>query len=494
MKWFDVDKAGLAKLLAKRGKEFILFELIQNTWDEATTKVIVTLVREGPKSRNAVLTVEDDNPNGFVDLTHAFTLFAESTKKANAEKRGRFNLGEKLVLALCEEAEIVSTTGAVRFDKDGRHTSRKRRERGSIFTGVIRMTDEEMQRCGEMVQCLIPPDNIITIYNDQPIAFRKPVSWGEKSLPTEIADSEGFMRKRQRMARVEIYDPQPGEFGTLYEMGIPVVETGDRWHVNVFQKVPLNLDRDNVPPSFISAVRAIALDWMHASLTVDDVNTTWVKDAFQKHGDKLSPVTINQVTDLRFGPKRVSFDPSDPEANQLAVSQGFTLVHGGSMSGQEWDAVRRAGAILPAGQVTPSPKPYHPDGTPLTLIPRAQWAPAVTLVVNYMETIGRQLVGTQISTDVTNDPTWPFRATYGPGHLTLNLGALGIEFFMGPLTEINHLLIHELGHHFSGNHLSSDFHESLCRLGAKLADLVLNMPHLFKSVVNGLLVSTTMAH
>jgi 3-(3-hydroxy-phenyl)propionate hydroxylase len=31
------------------------------------------------------------------DLTHAFTLFAESAKKGDAEKRGRFNLGEKLV-------------------------------------------------------------------------------------------------------------------------------------------------------------------------------------------------------------------------------------------------------------------------------------------------------------------------------------------------------------------------------------------------------------
>jgi hypothetical protein len=32
-------------------------------------------------------------------------------------------------------------------------------------------------------------------------------------------------------------------------MGIPVVETGDRWHVDVAQKVPLNFDRDNLPPA-----------------------------------------------------------------------------------------------------------------------------------------------------------------------------------------------------------------------------------------------------
>jgi len=32
--WFEVDKQGLAKILERRGKEFALFELVQNAWDE----------------------------------------------------------------------------------------------------------------------------------------------------------------------------------------------------------------------------------------------------------------------------------------------------------------------------------------------------------------------------------------------------------------------------------------------------------------------------
>jgi len=32
--WFEVNKQGLAKILERKGKEFALFELIQNTWDE----------------------------------------------------------------------------------------------------------------------------------------------------------------------------------------------------------------------------------------------------------------------------------------------------------------------------------------------------------------------------------------------------------------------------------------------------------------------------
>src|SRR5262245_62080996 len=117
--WFEVDKAGLAKILARKGLESAVFELIQNAWDEdGVTKVKVTLDTMG--HGRALLKVEDDAPNGFVDLSHAFTLFAESKKKANPEKRGRFNLGEKLVLAVCSEAKIITTTGGIIFDKGGR--------------------------------------------------------------------------------------------------------------------------------------------------------------------------------------------------------------------------------------------------------------------------------------------------------------------------------------------------------------------------------------
>src|ERR1041385_905392 len=93
--WFEVDKDGLARVLERKGKEFALFELIQNAWDEpGVSKVNVTLEYLGwNKSR---LVVEDDAPEGFRDLSHAFTFFADSTKKTNPEQRGRFNLGEKL--------------------------------------------------------------------------------------------------------------------------------------------------------------------------------------------------------------------------------------------------------------------------------------------------------------------------------------------------------------------------------------------------------------
>jgi hypothetical protein len=63
----------------------------ENGWDEpGVTKVTVSLEYQG--RNRAVLVVEDDAPEGFKDLSHAFTLFADSAKKVNPEQRGRFNL------------------------------------------------------------------------------------------------------------------------------------------------------------------------------------------------------------------------------------------------------------------------------------------------------------------------------------------------------------------------------------------------------------------
>jgi hypothetical protein len=119
--WVDVDMDGLRKVLERRGKELAIYELVQNGWDENVTKVEVTLTR--PDNGRSELVVADDSPEGFRDLTDSYTMFAESYKKADPEKRGAFNLGEKYVLALCDEAAITTTTGRVTFDENGRRRS-----------------------------------------------------------------------------------------------------------------------------------------------------------------------------------------------------------------------------------------------------------------------------------------------------------------------------------------------------------------------------------
>src|SRR5438128_1033676 len=128
--WFEVDRQGLAQILECKGKQFALFELIQNGWDEpGVTKVNVLLEHQG--RNKAMLVVEDDAPEGFKDLSHAFTLFASSSKKSNPEQRGRFNFGDKGVFSSSVEVSILTTKRGIRFDAEGRHSLRSRKPVGS---------------------------------------------------------------------------------------------------------------------------------------------------------------------------------------------------------------------------------------------------------------------------------------------------------------------------------------------------------------------------
>lgn len=479
MDWFQVDKEGLSKLLERKGKAWALYELVQNAWDENTSQVDVTVERIAG-TRNARLTVRDNNPSGFADLSHAWRLYAESSKKADGAKRGRYNLGEKLVLSMCSEAEIATTTGTVRFDATGRHVKRAKTDRGSVFTGILRLTNAEIDDCERAMRDLLPPPGILTTYNGTEMPARTPVAAFEAVLATVLADEEGYLRRTERRATVEVHELLEGETATLFELGLPVVELGDRWHLNVQQKVPLNVDRDNVPPSYLARLRALVVAHMSDHLQSADANASWVRDAIQKHGDLVSDAAIRRVADLRFGEKRVAYDPSDIEANHLAVSRGYTLVYGSQLSKPEWEAVRRSGAVLPAGQVTPSPTPFSDTGDQLRFVDPADWTPDIREVVEYTQRISHLLIGGEVTVRIASDIHWPFAATYGGRSLIFNLGRLGHKWFAGPLERINDLLLHELGHHFGSSHLSAEYHDALTSLGAKLTGLALSQPEVFK--------------
>lgn len=478
MQWFDVDKEGLGKLLERRGKEWVLFELIQNALDEETKEVDVTLERiAGTKYVNLV--VRDDSPKGFSNLEHAFVLFAESGKKVDATKRGRFNMGEKAVLATCAEASIQSTTGTVVFDANGRRRTGKKTDRGSVFTGRMRMTNEEMAACGVAVKRLIVPRAVTLRFNGEEVAKREPIAMLQATMQTEVADAEGFLRRTMRVTTIGVYETLEGEEACLYEMGIPVVPTGDRWHCDVGQKVPLSMDRDSVPPTYLAKLRALVVDEMAERLVAEDSTSTWVKDAVQRFGEELRPETVTRLVELRFGEKSVIFDPSDQEANRIAVANGYSVVHGSQLSKQEWAAVRSAGALLPAGQVTPSPRPYSEGGKEQNILERSKWSPRMAGVEGLAKRLAKRLLGFEITVVMVSDVSWRFAGTYGGRTLTLNLGVLGHKWFDGPLAGILDLILHELSHEFESNHLSREYFAAITKLGGQMAVLALEEPELF---------------
>ena len=473
--WFEVDKEGLAGVLERRGKEFALFELIQNAWDEpGVSKVSVTLEYRG--WNKTLLVVEDDAPEGFRDLSHAFTLFAASAKKANPEQRGRFNLGEKLVLAMCDEVTIQTTTAGLRFDSRGRHNLRSTQRTGSRVECLLRMPPDECRGMESQVRKLIPPESITTSFNGEPLPARLPVEQFNAVLRTEVAGPDGYLRRADRETAVRLYEVLPGEKGMIYEMGIPVVETGDRWHYDIGQKVPLTMDRENVTPAFLGQVRVAVFNRMHARLNQEDVNTEWAEMAVAS--PDCSGEAMESYLATRFGQKRVSFDPSDGEANKLAVSKGFTVVHGSMMSAGAWRNAKAANAIAPAGKVTPGPKVWTGQDDPNAAafndwIPEAKWTAGMSEIAAFAQRMAGKILNRNITVKFCSTPHHLGAASYGPGgELIFNKLRLGSDWFERGITDdVLGLLIHELAHDSSPDHLSAEYHEALCRIGAKLFTL-----------------------
>ena len=470
--WFEVDRQGLAKILERKGKEFALFELAQNAFDEpGVTKVSMTLEHQG--RNKALLVVEDDAPEGFKDLSHAFTLFAESAKKSNPEQRGRFNLGEKLVLAISDEVTICTTQGSIRFDAQGRHRLRSRQATGSRIECLLRLTPDECLAIAAQARKLICPERITTVFNGEPLTPRLPLETFNARLPTEVASADGLLRRAHRETIVRLFALLPGETATLYEMGIPVVETGDRWHYDIGQKAPLTLDRENVPPGFLRQVRVAVFNRMHNQLAPEDVNSEWAETAIASP-DCTADAVASYVNE-RFGEKRVSFDPSDPEANKLAVSQGYTVVHGSMMSAGAWQNAKSASAILPAGKVTPSAKVWtgedDPDATIFRdWIPESNWTKGMREIATFAQSMAEKVLSRAITVKFCATPHHLGSASYGPsGELVFNKFRLGADWFERGITEdVVRLLIHEFGHNTALDHLSSEYHEALCRIGAKM--------------------------
>jgi hypothetical protein len=468
MNWFEIDKKGLAQILARKGKEFAIFELVQNAWDEpSVTKVEVTLQPES--HAYARLTVRDDAPNGFQRLSDAYTLFAPSKKKGDPEKRGRFNLGEKLVLALSREARIATTTGTIIFNDKGRRQTSTQTVVGSEISVVFRMTKDEMERAARACLRLIPPLALKTYINGVPITSAPFSNSFEASLITEISNVEGELIKVTRKTIVEVYDADSEHPAAIYEMGIPVCEIEGKYVFNVMQKVPLTMDREEVLPQFRKQLAVAALNCLAHTVDTEDVNTGWATEAVSS--PDVLPEALNAYMTQKFGEKRVSFDPSDPESNHTAAAAGYTVITGSQLGKDAWKNVKSVGAVTPAGQIFPTPNPFSPNGKPMD---PAKMTDKIRAVKAYTEKFAREVCGINISVDFRIAMTGAFAACYGSRLLIFNVGRLGYEWLDLEKNQvaIDDLIIHELGHEYCKSHLDKNYNDALSGIGAKLAKAI----------------------
>ncbi len=479
--WFDVDKEGLAKILRRKGPAFILYELVQNPLDTRAKRIDIRLepIEGQPK---VWITVVDDDPDGFKNLEHAWTLFAESEKKGDPTKRGRFNLGEKLVLACCEEAEILSTRGKVFFDKQGRGMSNSvasRSDKGTTFRGLVRMTRAELEEVRQAAKLILPPPDCAVFLDGDQLPCREPLRSFEATLPTEIADEEGYLKRSARKTTIRIF-PADNGVSRLYEMGIPIVAIDLPWSVDVGQKIPLNADRDNVTPAYAREVSVAVVNAMHSFLRPEEALTPGVQEALS---DKRIEVdAVKAILTHQHGNQRVVLDPRDPEANAKAFHHGFTVIRGSAYSKEQWEQIRRAQAAPPSTQLFPTEQIYSddPNAPAAKVIPEEEWTPGMQNIVQYATELAWRTLHKDISVRFETRFGAIDAANYGGQRLCFNVSRLGYAWFdQGPTEAVDRLLIHELAHEYGG-HLTEGFDDGLAKIGAKMKAIAMTEPEFFR--------------
>lgn len=351
-KWFEIDPAGLAMILERRGRGWIVGELVANGFDAGATSVQVHA--EPVAGRPLVkLTVTDDSPEGWADLSDAYTIFAKSRRGGDAEKRGRFGLGEKMVIAACESARIETMTGTVSFDDTGRHNDGRKRTLGTQFVGMVRMTRDELADLETAAMRMIPPAGVRLTFNDSEVTRPEVLATFAAKLPTVAAGEDGALRHSSRVATVEAFASDGA--GEALELGVPVAVLDCPWRLNVLQKIPLGMERDTLTDGFRKSLTVAALNALGHTVTPEQAAEPWASEAVSD--GRVKPEAVAAIVRGRFGDRAVSATVGDPLANAQAEAMGYTVVHGGALPAGAWANVRKAGVMVPAGQVFPSPRP-----------------------------------------------------------------------------------------------------------------------------------------
>ncbi len=482
--WFEVDKSGLKALQEGKSKTFIVRELLQNAFDENITTCRLEMKWE--KYGEVWISVEDDSPEGFRDLSDAYTLFKDTYKRADATKRGRFNLGEKQVFSVCDYAKIETTTGTIEFGEYGRHQGRLKRESGSKVTVQLRLKREEFDELKSFVELVLVPKHIDFHFKfeyDGGIKsgkvgngeggkfyyYKEPYKVFEATLRTELKDGDAF-RPTRRKTTVHVHRTEGPKY--LYELGIPVCEIDCDFSIDVQQKVPLSTDRDTVSAAFLKELYALVLNHTHETITSENAANAWVREGASSPLVKKEAVL--SVVYGRFGNKVVVANPTDPTANDDAIASGYHVLRGSELNKDEWDSIRKFSAIQSSTQVFSRGKAEAVSVQPSQEQKRVgEWA----------KKFFKEFFNTSLKVEFMSSPMATTIADFelNGSCIRFNVSKIMVPWTEGgrPSKEIINLIIHEFGHR-KGMHTQNSYHEALTSMGAWLTVKALENPEWFR--------------
>jgi len=463
--WFDVSKEGLRELQEGKPKHFIVRELVQNAWDEDTQLCSVTTeLVDGL----CTVIVEDDSPEGFKNIADAFTLFAPTSKRANPEKRGRFNLGEKQAIAMCEYAQIKTTKGTITFSKDGRNRTDTKRPAGSEISVTFKCTLKEYDEMQDVLALYITPKNMSFKVNGQQLwpSNRFPITSGEPILPTEF-EQDGKIRPTKRKTQIDIYKLPEKQY--LFEMGIPVMEIACKYSVNIFQKVPLSPDRDLVSEKYLKNVYPEILNLMFQEIKEQESGDAWIRIATSNKG-RVQKDAVCHIVKERYGDKVVVANVRDKSSIDDAIAAGYRVVSGNELSKEEWDAIRGAGAMQSSSEMF---------GVDFTKAKEIEPTPGMDAVTELVKKIADDCLGIEVDVRYVESDAGVY-ADYSSesGWLTFNVTAVGSKWFDRLSPKMISTIVHELAHH-NGMHTERSYLDTITDMTGMLVVRALDQPLYF---------------
>jgi hypothetical protein len=209
---------------------------------------------------------------------------------------------------------------------------------------------------------------------------------------------------------------------------------------------------------------------MAARMTEEQSRASWVTRSLDFMEDREA---VRQIVKRRFGNKVVSYDPSAPESNKLALDAGYTVIRGGELSRFAWQTLRDAEAVQPAGRVFE--RGYieaSADGEPP--IPRESWTEPMEQLARYVGQFAEHTCSRGAQVAFYDHPLLDLKtAACGHGQILFNLASRRVQDFLsvlpyGNLEDLDALLIHECAHFAVGDHLTHEYHQECCRIGARL--------------------------
>ena len=293
---FEVNVKGLQEIIGGADEWRHPIEIVANVFDEYNgyaegkrrpTFCEVTFTKEG--NSPATLTVTDDGA-GFDEVSDIWTFFRTTQMRTNAKVSGRFNAGEKQLVALAKEAKIVTGSHTVEFvDGKRNHTHHRTEQRqGTQLTATLAWKFDLVKKAIQQLESVIAPEGLIYTVNGKLIANGiNKVDVVNVSLPTVVlSDVDGTVAMRPTWRKsdvtiIETSDDEPAAW--LYELGVPVCEMAHDfpYSLNVNQKVPVPMSRDMVSKKYIERLIGLVIEAAPHILNEADADAEFIKPALE---------------------------------------------------------------------------------------------------------------------------------------------------------------------------------------------------------------------